>query len=266
MGETMATQFHNTIPLGHVDWPPDLATAVRLAKASVVPVTATVTAVDGGVERQFTVTRVGVGPVRNDFGRFTLAAFDVDDSWIRYYALIKGDTDDRGWPVFRNPEIPVRIDSGCLTGQVFGDQTCDCGQQLHLAMQKIAVAGEGIIVNIPGQDGRGLGLATKLAALRMFDELGADTCAATAILTADGAIEGRTYGGAIAVLKTLGLSDANRIVVLSNNPSKLNAFVENGLDCAQEPVKTPATAMTAAHFKAKERMLGHTGLASELRN
>ncbi len=225
----MATVFHQPVPLSHVEWPPDLAAVVRLAKTSVAPVTATVTAVDGGVERRFTVTRVGVGPVRNDFGRFTLAAFDVDDSWIRY-------------------------------------QTCDCGQQLNLAMEKIAAAGEGIVVNIPGQDGRGLGLGTKLAALRMFDELGADTCAATAILTADGSIEGRTYGGAIAVLRRLGLSEANRIVVLSNNPSKLNAFVENGLDCAQEPVKTPATALTAAHFKAKERMLGHAGLASDLRN
>lgn len=262
----MVTQFNETIPQRRFDWPDNLADAVRLAKISIVPVTATVIAIDGGVERSFTVTRVGVGPIRNDYGRFTLAAFDVDDSWIRYYAMFKGEIDDLGWPIFRNQEIPVRIDSGCLTGQVFGDQTCDCGQQLNLAMEKLARAGEGVIVNIPGQDGRGLGLPTKLAALQMYAELGADTCAATAILTADGSIEGRTYGGAIAVFKTLGLSDANRILVLSNNPSKLHAFVENGLNCHPESIKTPATALTAPHFKAKARMLGHADLARDLEN
>jgi GTP cyclohydrolase II len=86
-------------------------------------------------------------------------------------------------PHFRDPEdLLVRTDSGCITGQVFHELSCDCRQQLHQAMTDVTRRGEGIIVHIPGQDGRGMGLDFKLATLHIQQRLGADTVQAACII------------------------------------------------------------------------------------
>lgn len=134
---------------------------------------------------QMEVTRQGLGPLDTDFGKFWQGCFETNDNWGRYHTLIACPEMDvqTGMPKFKNPEnILVRTDSGCVTGQVFHDKTCDCRQQLHQAMEEINARGEGIIVHIPGQDGRGMGLDFKLGTLYIQQRLGADTIQSATLL------------------------------------------------------------------------------------
>lgn len=136
------------------------------AKRSMIPLGKQVSATEDGLTRFFIVTRQGVGLVRTDFGRFHQFDFSIDDGWGKYSVLLFGTLDDNLMPIFAHQELLLmRIDSGCETGQLFGDRTCECREQLALAMKTVAEHGEGLIVNIPRQDGRGLGLPFKLAAI-----------------------------------------------------------------------------------------------------
>lgn len=131
------------------------------------------------------VERRGFGPLDTDFGSFWHGCYNTGDRWGDYHALIACDDIDTqtGQPIFKNTnEIFLRTDSGCITGQVFHDRTCDCRQQLHIAMQEVTTRGEGIIVHIPGQDGRGMGLPFKLGTLHIQKRLGADTIQAGTLL------------------------------------------------------------------------------------
>ena len=100
-------------------------------------------------------------------------------------------------------DLLLRIDSGCETGQLFGDRTCECHQQLDLCMQKIMRRGHGLIINIPFQDGRGMGLPFKLATLQLQLDLGVHTVDSFAMLDPDGRRDIRNYAGVIAILKFL---------------------------------------------------------------
>ncbi len=131
------------------------------------------------------VTRKGMGPLQTEFGNFWHARYDTGDKWGDYHALIAAKEVDirTGKFRFNNPEdLLIRTDSGCITGQVFHDITCDCRQQLHQAMTQVTNRGEGIIIHIPGQDGRGMGLDFKLATLHIQQRLGADTVQAACII------------------------------------------------------------------------------------
>lgn len=134
---------------------------------------------------EMAVVRKGMGPLKTEFGNFWHARFNTGDKWGDYHALIASDHVDTksGMPTFKDQnELLVRTDSGCLTGQVFHDMTCDCRQQLHKAMTEVAQRGEGVIVHIPGQDGRGLGLDFKLGTMYIQERLGANTVEAACIL------------------------------------------------------------------------------------
>ncbi len=140
---------------------------------------------ENGAAINMPVTRKGMGPLETDFGRFWHARFDTGDQWGDYHALIACNEIDMatGLPKFSADQpLLVRTDSGCITGQVFHDKTCDCRQQLHQAMAEVSQKGEGIIVHIPGQDGRGMGLDFKLATLHIQERLGADTVQAACII------------------------------------------------------------------------------------
>jgi GTP cyclohydrolase II len=100
-------------------------------------------------------------------------------------------------------DLLLRIDSGCETGQLFGDRTCECHQQLDLCMQKIMRRGHGLIINIPFQDGRGMGLPFKLATLQLQLDPGVHTVDSFAMLDPDGRRDIRNYAGVIAILKFL---------------------------------------------------------------
>jgi GTP cyclohydrolase II len=211
------------------------------------------------------VVRVAVGPLLTKHGPFYAFGFTISDQWSEYVAIVKGDLDDDLNPVFRSNDLLVRIDSGCGTGQVFGELTCDCAEQLDHALAAIAANGEGIVIHVPRQDGRGLGLGFKLATLLLQSELVIDTVEASALLDPEGVTrDQRQYAGAIAILRFFGLGIDARIRLLSNNPRKLAIFHENGFaDSRLCAIRVPPTEHTRRHLLAKQSHLGHIGLVPD---
>ncbi len=217
---------------------------------------------ENGKFNHFKIIRNGFGVLNTDFGKFYQFDFFIDDKWVNYLALVKGDLDRNFNPYFKNEkQLLLRIDSGCETGQVFGDRTCECREQLALAMEEIRNAGKGIIIHIPKQDARGLGLPFKLATLTLQDALGLDTVEAAKILANDGNIDVRTYGGAVGILKFWGLKSNIKINLATNNPKKVSVFTENGFKLSGlTPVVIEPTKLTRLHLEAKQEKLGHIEL------
>ena len=151
----------------------------------------------------------------------------------------------------REPPL-VRVQSECLTGEVFGSLRCDCGPQLDHAMT-LAATHPGIVVYLRGHEGRGVGLLAKLQAYRLQDE-GFDTVDAQLALGLP--VDDREYGAAAAILDTIG---STRIRLLTNNPRKAAALRSAGIDVVSlEPLSFAPTAINAAYLRAKRDRLGHT--------
>lgn len=240
------------------------AIALERAKKAMSPVSARVTVVEEGRSIALDVVRVGVGPLITEHGPFSQYEFQISDRWRDYTAIVRAEMDERLQPIFRSRELLLRIDSGCTTGQVYGDLACDCAEQLNRALAAIAANGEGLVVHIPSQDGRGLGLAFKLGTLALQTELRIDTVEASALLDPDGVTrDQRSFGGVIAILRFFGQSAEAPIRVLSNNPKKLAIFSENGFtDARLSAITIPPTEHTYRHLAAKQRHLGHIGLVA----
>lgn len=219
---------------------------------------------ENGEERKYTVVRLGVGSLKTSYGLFWQFDFRVNDRWKKYSVVVKGTLSDDLTPVFENSDrIILRIDSGCESGQKFGDVTCDCREQLLLAMQEITNVGKGIVVNIPHQDGRGMGNPFKLATLSLQEQLHLTTVEAASVLTDGGLIDKRTYGGVIAVLHFLRVIKKCQICLITNNPDKLRVFKENGYSAIERfPIVVPPTQHTRRHLEAKQLYLGHKNLVS----
>ncbi len=152
-----------------------------------------------------------------------------------------------------SPEVPplVRVQSECLTGDVFGSQRCDCGPQLERALSLVA-GHPGLLVYLRGQEGRGVGLLAKLQAYRLQDQ-GFDTVDAQLELGLP--VDDREYGAAAAILEATGTT---RIRLLTNNPHKVDALREAGIELvAIEPLRIPPTPTNAAYLRAKRDRLGH---------
>ena len=219
---------------------------------------------EDGTTRFHLVTRRGVGLLNTKIGKFYQFDFSVDDVWEKYSVIYYGSLNDSFMPVFRDGKLLLRIDSGCETGQLFGDCTCECKQQLLLAMRTIKKKGEGLIVNIPRQDGRGLGLPSKLATLLLQDILEVDTVEAANAIAPSGVIDIRTYGGIIGILKYFEVPTTTRIDLATNNPHKARIFGTNGYTVdGYTPIVIPPTPLTHVHLKAKQNHLDHVGLISE---
>ena len=155
-----------------------------------------------------------------------------------------------GEPDFSKP-VNVRVHSACLTGDVFGSRRCDCGAQLKLAMAQLSAAGGGIVLYLE-QEGRGLGLANKMRAYMLQDN-GLDTMDANMMLGFDD--DERNYGVAARMLKMIG---ANRVQLLTNNPSKLEALLEGGVEvCARIALYTEINPENRRYLAAKAARAGH---------
>lgn len=215
---------------------------------------------ENGRQKALSVTRHGTGPLDTHFGEFRLYDFTVGDEWVKYAVLWKGEVDRDDMPRTSSSML-MRTDSGCETGQLFGDRTCECRQQLTLAMAEIAKAGSGLIVHIPHQDGRGKGLPFKLATLALQKELGIDTVEAARIMAQDETIDSRTYAGVVGILQFLGVTPRTCISLATNNPRKAAVFLENGYSLTDfVPVVVPPTRHTRRHLAAKQEFLGHRSL------
>lgn len=187
----------------------------------------------------------------------------VNDEWRHYYVIYIGAVDANYMPLSEHygneTALHIRIDSGCITGMVFGDKSCECKQQLTQALNLIRKKGVGFIVHIPAQDGRGMGIDFKLLTLRKQYMTGFDTVR-TARVCAGGTklIDRRTYHGAITCLKFLGVRESHSLNVVTNNPDKISSFTSNGfLDLRETRVIVKPTYLTRKHLEAKRRYLGH---------
>ena len=153
-------------------------------------------------------------------------------------------------PDFSRP-VPVRLHSACLTGDVFGSRRCDCGDQLKLALSRLHAAGGGVILYLD-QEGRGVGLVNKMRAYTLQDA-GLDTVDANTTLGFDD--DERDYGIAARMLDLLG---CNRVLLLTNNPGKLEGLVEAGIEiCGRLPLFTPINADNRRYLAAKAARAGH---------
>lgn len=245
------------------------AEAVRTALRSMIPAASRVVVVEKGDAVALDIVRVGVGPLLTDYGLFYEFVFRISDLWADYTVIGRSAAlDDDFQPVFDDSsEILLRVDSGCGTGQVFHERTCDCAEQLDLALSLIAANASGLVVHIPRQDGRGLGLGFKLATLALQAELGVDTVDASSLLDPEGITrDARTYGGVVGILRFFGMSTDAPIRLLSNNPRKLAVFGENGFtNVGLRGIAIPPTEHTRKHLLAKQRHLGHIGLVPDPR-
>jgi GTP cyclohydrolase II len=155
-----------------------------------------------------------------------------------------------GTPDLSKP-VPVRIHSACLTGDVFGSRRCDCGDQLKLALARLQEAGGGIILYL-AQEGRGLGLANKMRTYKLQDA-GLDTVDANTTLGFHD--DERDYGVAVRMLQMLGCT---RVVLLTNNPAKLEGLLKAGIEIAgRMPIETPVNADNRRYLAAKASRAGH---------
>ncbi len=147
--------------------------------------------------------------------------------------------------------VPVRLHSACLTGDVFGSRRCDCGDQLRLALTRLEDLGGGIILYL-AQEGRGLGLANKMRTYQLQDD-GLDTFDANTTLGFDD--DERDYGIAARMLQMLNCA---RIVLLTNNPAKLDGLTSAGIEIAgRMPLEAPINADNRRYMIAKAERSGH---------
>jgi GTP cyclohydrolase II len=155
-----------------------------------------------------------------------------------------------GKPDMSKPVL-VRLHSACLTGDVFGSRRCDCGDQLNLAIKRIEEMGGGVVLYL-AQEGRGLGLANKMRTYRMQDE-GLDTIDANTTLGFDD--DERDYGVAARMLQML---DCSRVILLTNNPHKLDGLASYGIEIASRmPIEAPVNADNVRYLTAKAERAGH---------
>jgi len=147
--------------------------------------------------------------------------------------------------------VLVRLHSACLTGDVFGSRRCDCGEQLQLALKRLEDAGAGIVLYLP-QEGRGVGLANKMRAYQMQDD-GLDTVDANTSLGFED--DERDYGLAGRMLHLLG---CRSVVLLTNNPAKLDGLARAGIEIAgRMAIETPTHDDNFRYMSAKAVRAGH---------
>lgn len=210
-----------------------------------------------GASISIRLTRLGVGPLSTRSGTFHHFTFQLDDRWEKYSVLAMGELSPAFELSFSQADLLLRIDSGCETGQLFGDRTCECRDQLEVCLEKIAAKKEGLVIHIPRQDGRGLGLPFKLATLRLQTDLGVTTTEAFSMLDPDRRRDIRSYSGVIAILRFLNIPPSTPVHLASNNPHKASVFAENGFSIADlEPLRIPPTDLTRRHLEAKQRDMG----------
>jgi 3,4-dihydroxy 2-butanone 4-phosphate synthase/GTP cyclohydrolase II len=179
------------------------------------------------------------------YGHFRLIPFLQKSNGMEHIALIKGE-----WT--KDESILVRVHSSCATGDIFGSMRCDCGEQLHKAMQMIDKAGKGVIVYMQ-QEGRGIGLMNKIKAYKLQEE-GLDTVEANIHLGFDP--DERDYGCGAQILQKLGVHNMR---LITNNPVKRVGLESFGLHIVENvPIEIKPNEYNIKYLKTKQERMGHT--------
>lgn len=191
------------------------------------------------------ITReIGVG-LPTTWGNFDLIAYQQTNTQEIHLALIKGT-----WE--KDEPILVRVHSSCATGDIFGSCRCDCGPQLHAAMEMVEQEGKGVVLYM-NQEGRGIGLINKLKAYKL-QEGGMDTVQANLALGLP--MDGRDYGVGAQILRDLGIG---KIRLISNNPQKRVGLLGYGLEITdQVPIEIQPNPHNQKYLQTKRDKMGHT--------
>lgn len=179
------------------------------------------------------------------YGHFRLIPFRQKSNGLEHIAIIKGEIKE-GEPVL------VRVHSSCATGDIFGSMRCDCGEQLHKALQMIEKEGKGAVVYL-NQEGRGIGLMEKMKAYHLQEE-GIDTVDANILLGHQA--DERDYGVGAQILRSIGVT---KMRLLTNNPVKRVGLESYGLSIVENvPIESTPNEYNERYLKTKKDRMGHT--------
>ena len=191
------------------------------------------------IERQ-----IGV-EMPTEWGDFKLVAYNQTTNDQTHLALVKGTWNE-------DEEILVRVHSSCVTGDIFGSCRCDCGPQLHAAMEMVEKQGKGVVVYM-NQEGRGIGLLNKLKAYEL-QEQGMDTVEANLALGFD--MDQRDYGIGAQILRDLGVT---KMKLMSNNPKKRTGLIGYGLEIVDTVgIEIEANEHNRFYLQTKRDKMGHS--------
>jgi 3,4-dihydroxy 2-butanone 4-phosphate synthase/GTP cyclohydrolase II len=193
------------------------------------------------------ITRVVETVLPTELGTFRAFGYRDAGTGQEHLALVHGDLHDA-----LRDGVLTRVHSECLTGDAFASARCDCGPQLRAALTAVTQEGAGVVVYLRGHEGRGIGLVEKLRAYSLQDR-GFDTVDANLALGLPA--DARDYRPAVSILRDLG---ADAVRLLTNNPDKVAALRDGGIDVRQQmPLLTPVTAHNVGYLATKMVRFGH---------
>lgn len=197
------------------------------------------------IEKESLIERMVEVNMPTVFGDFRMIAYRHIENGQEHLALVKGE-----WE--KGSSVLVRVHSSCMTGDIFGSCRCDCGPQLHKAMEMIEAEGRGVILYM-NQEGRGIGLLNKLKAYKLQED-GLDTVEAN--LQLGFKMDERDYGLGAQILRDLGVC---KMRLMTNNPTKRAGLIGYGLEIVERiPIEIPPNPFNKLYLETKRDKMGHT--------